>query len=71
MSWIASLLASIGAKILAWAFGLIADAIARWNEMRAAKNKIEDLNQQVLDLTKKAETKEERDRAAEEIIRKF
>lgn len=64
-----SFLAAIATKILAWVFGILAAAIKRWNDMREAKNKIEEANQQVLDQTKKAETKEERDRAAEEIIR--
>lgn len=61
--------AAIAEKILAWVVGLIADAIAKWNRMREAKNAIEEKNQQVLDQTIKAETKEERDNAAKEVLR--
>ena len=44
-------------------------AIQKWMELKAAKEEIEKKNAQILDLTQKAQTKEERDHAAEETIR--
>lgn len=64
-------LAALAEKILEWMVGLAVKAIARWQAMQNAKAEIEKKNQQVLENTENAQTKEERDRAAEEITRTF
>lgn len=55
--------------ILTWLIGWISSAIQRARIMAEAKKIIEEKNAQVLAVTEKAVTKEERDRAAEEVIR--
>ncbi len=64
-------LAAFVEKILEWAVRLIAAAVSRWQAMKRTKEEIEKKNQEVLDVTEKAETKEERDHAADEITRNF
>lgn len=64
-------LAALAQKVLEWLVGLAVSAINRWNLLRKKENEAEKANQEILDKTTKAETKEERDEAAEETIRRF
>jgi hypothetical protein len=55
--------------IITWVIGWISMAIQKWLAMKEAKAEIEKKNAQILELTEKAQTKEERDNAAKEVLR--
>jgi phosphate/sulfate permease len=55
--------------IITWVIGWISMAVQKWMAMKEAKEAIEKKNAEILEVTEKAQTKEERDNAAKEVIR--
>lgn len=61
-------LAALVEKLIAWVVGMIVSAIERWSSLRKKEDAAQKANQQVLDETLNAQTKEERDAAAKDTI---
>lgn len=55
--------------LLEWILGKVAAWVSKWNAMRERRKAIEEKNQKILESTEKAQTKEERNEAAEEVLK--
>lgn len=71
MPFLAKLFAWFGPTLLNWLRELVVEVFQKWQKARQAKKEIEDKNAKVREETEKAQTEEERKRAAEGVFRNF
>jgi hypothetical protein len=71
MAWLGRVAAAALPIILEWVWGKTSRAIRGWLARREAEKKIREENASAREQTEKAQTKEERDRAAQNTIGKW
>lgn len=71
MSFLSQLVANLAVVALNWAYGKISSLLTRALEKKRVQEEIRAKNKQIREQTESAQTKEERDAAAENDIRNF